>query len=378
MGTDAPSMKIDLLFPVLPPAIDGIGAHTARLATALSQYAEVRILTSKTIHDSIEGVDIIPSFKTAGRMGLLGIIDVVAANPPDWLFVQFNQFSYGRWGLNPFLPAILRSLKRRHPQTKIAWMAHEDFVPATSWKFAIMRIWQRAQFKWLGRVADHIFFSIESWALRYQPWFPGKPVSHLPVGSNIPNGGVSKKDARKRLGISSQSIIVGVFGTVGPSRPIAHIVASIKRMTGLVSDLVVLYVGPDGHQILRALPAANVVDAGVQPSSMVSLYLSAMDLHLAPYLDGVSSRRGAFLAGIQHGVPSVTTVGVHTDHFMAVEEGRAFAATDVADVDGFALLASEIAQDLEIRESLSQEGSRLYNQYFTFDRAAKTVMEVLS
>ena len=37
-------MKIDILFPVLPPTIDGIGDHTARLAAALSGFAQVRIL----------------------------------------------------------------------------------------------------------------------------------------------------------------------------------------------------------------------------------------------------------------------------------------------------------------------------------------------
>ena len=60
-----------------------------------------------------------------------------------------------------------------------------------------------------------------------------------------------------------------------------------------------------------------------------------MDLHLAPYSDGVSTRRGAFLAGLQHGVSSVTTIGKHTDSLLKAEANRAFRVCDVADLDKF-------------------------------------------
>ena len=136
------------------------------------------------------------------RHEILRIVDVIEKDRPDWLFIQFNQFSYGRWGLNPFLPLAIARIRRRCPGTRIAWMAHEDFVPITNWRFAVMTIWQRAQFKALGQMADHIFFSIEPWTEKYQAWFPRKPVTHLPVGSNIPHVGPSRDEARRPAGYS--------------------------------------------------------------------------------------------------------------------------------------------------------------------------------
>lgn len=370
-------MKIDILFPVLPPALDGIGDHTALLAKALSTHARVRVITSGQPYDAIEDVEIIPAIDRNRRLGILSIVQTIVEDPPDWLFVQFNQFSYGRWGLNPFLPIALRKIKRLMPQVRIAWMAHEDFVPRSNWKFAIMSTWQRVQFKWLGSIADHIFFSIEAWAKRYHNWFPETPVTHLPVGSNIPLTPGSKSQARRELGMPKESFVVGVFGTIGSSRPLEHMVAAIERLNGM-ENLFVLYVGPDGVVLEGALPECRFEDAGVQPPAAVSAYLKCMDMHLAPYVDGVSSRRGAFLAGIQHGVPSVTTFGVHTDSFMAIEMNRSFVASGVADVDGFAHLAIQLAQDSERRNLMGEAGNAFYDLHFTFDRTALVVREIFS
>ena len=40
-------LSVAIVFPVLPPAIDGIGDHTARLAAALAPHADVRVITAR-------------------------------------------------------------------------------------------------------------------------------------------------------------------------------------------------------------------------------------------------------------------------------------------------------------------------------------------
>ena len=107
---------------------------------------------------------------------------------------------------------MLRTAIRENPETRLAVMFHEDFVPAINWKFAIMRQWQRWQFKKLGRAAHLVFFSIDPWVKRYSSWFPGKPVLHLPVGSNIPLIEISNREARRRLGITDGKLVLGLFG----------------------------------------------------------------------------------------------------------------------------------------------------------------------
>ena len=60
------------------------------------------MLTAQPVADAIDGVEVVHAFRLPPRRGVWDLVETVRANPPDWLFVQFNQFSYGRWGLNPF------------------------------------------------------------------------------------------------------------------------------------------------------------------------------------------------------------------------------------------------------------------------------------
>ena len=371
-------MKIDILFPVLPPTIDGIGDHTARLAAALSGHAQVRILSAQASYDPIDGVDVVQAFSMRKRSGVLQVADVVARDPPDWLFVQFNQFSYGKWGLNPFLPMVLRTVKKRNPRIRIAWMAHEDFVPFTSWRFAVMTTWQRAQFLALGHVADQIFFSIESWAERYRTWFPETPVGHLPVGSNLPRIRVTREEARERIGISSDSFVVGVFGSIGVSRLAAWMSKAVQALEQEADDLVVLYVGGEGQRIRDAGWAKNLVDAGLLPAEDASLHLSAMDLYLSPYVDGVSTRRGAFMAGLQHGLPCATTIGEHTDTILREHEGAAFLATPTASPELFVEAVLRLHNDKGMRTDIGAGGKELYGKEFTFETVASRLFSCLS
>ena len=146
-------MRLDVLFPFLPPALDGIGDHTAHLARAAAEAgADVRVLTAMEGADPIPGARVERAFappipspirgaEAAARPNRVGqAIAAVERDPPDWLLVQFQQFSYGRYGFNPWLPLALARLKRTRPGVRLAVMMHEDFVPVTSWKFAVMTL----------------------------------------------------------------------------------------------------------------------------------------------------------------------------------------------------------------------------------------------
>jgi glycosyltransferase involved in cell wall biosynthesis len=360
-------LTVDIIFPVLPPALDGIGDHTAQFARALAPHADVRILTAQPDAAPITGVTIESVFSTASRRDITAVADAIAASPPDVLLLQFNQFSYGRWGLNPYLPWTLQRIKRAHPQLCLAWMAHEDFVPPTSWKYMIMRQWQRWQFKRLGALSDLVFFSIEPWAQRYGPWFADTPVYHLPVGSNMPYLGVDRQEARDRLGFSDSTFVAGVFGTINPSRLMPFVRAAGTALHEHTDDLVLLYVGPNGAAFNDATAPLPIHDAGTLPAREVSLHLSAMDLHLTPFIDGVSTRRGSFLAGLQHGLPTVATRGPLTDDLLIEADGEALLLADIDDADGFARHAVTLLQHPDRRSALGRAGQALFDEALSMD-----------
>ena len=371
-------MTIDLIFPVLPPTLDGIGDHTARLAEALENHVTVRVRTAQATYDSIPGVEIETAFSYPPRRGVLELVDTVPADPPDWMFLQFNQFSYGRWGLNPFLPLALFQLSRRLPAMRIAVMFHEDFVPVTNWKNALMTTWQRAQFWALGQLADHVFFSIGPWIQQYNNWFPNTPVDHLPVGSNMPYVETDRIAIRGELGIASDTVVLGVFGSLHNSRLLSHIRAAGDAVQQETDDLLLLYIGPHGPGFKDAMRDLPVLDAGRLPAMEVSRHFQAMDCLLAPFTDGVSTRRGSFMTGLQHGIASVATRGPLTDEVLREADGTAVLLAPVEDPDRFAQHTLSLWQEPDRRQLIGNAGRRLYDDHFAFDATAKTLANHLS
>lgn len=363
-------MRVDLVFPALPPALDGIGDHTAHIARRMAETADVRILTAQADATPIPGVDIQSVFSVQPPWGVRSLTEAVADNPPDWLVVQFNQFSYGRWGLNPFLPQTLRCIRKQHPDVRIAWMAHEDFVPATSLKFRVMRQWQKRQFRALGQIADHVFFSIDPWVQTYASWFPETPVDHFPIGSNMPRVDGDPHALRQAHGVHD-AFVVGFFGTLR-ARLLGHIIAALQAIHDAIpQEVVLLSVGPDGDALTdaltAALPSLRMIDAGRLSARDVSFHLAAMDLQLAPFSDGVSTRRGSFMAGLQHGLPTIATDGELTDRVLREANGDALILTPVDDISAFGHAAAELSVDTNRRAAIGRGGQLLYDTTFDFD-----------
>ena len=137
-------MKITIIAAALPPQLDGIGDYTACLAAELARAASVTVLTGARAPDPIPGVRIETVFSADAPASVQGIADVVKANPPDWALLQYNPFSYGKWGRNLHLPRVMARIKRECPQTRFALMVHEPFVPIITPQFAVMATWPGA------------------------------------------------------------------------------------------------------------------------------------------------------------------------------------------------------------------------------------------
>jgi len=369
-------MRVDIVFPVLPPVLDGIGDHTARLAEALSDHADVRVLTAQEEHDPIPGASIETAFSLPPRRGVYELVSAVRSSPPDWLLLQFNQFSYGRWGLNPYLPFALRKIKRSAPETRLAVLFHEDFVPVTSWRNAVMTTWQRWQFWMIGRQADHIFFSINPWVQAYQSWFPDTPVDHLPVGSNVPEADADRRSVRRELGVSPKTFVMGVFGSLHDSRLLSHIRTAAEAV-GDQGENCLLYVGPHGEHFKGVMSDFRVLDAGCLPPADVSRHFRAMDVYLAPFVDGVSTRRGSFMTALQNGVPAVSTRGPLTDSVLLEQAGDAFVLCPVDDRSAYGRAVQVLCRKPEYRGALRKRSRRLFAERFTWPRISARFIDAV-
>ena len=371
--------SVCIISPALPPSLNGIGDYTALLAQELARSAEVHILTAEDRrHASIADVNIVPAFAPTEPATVWRILQHVESIRPDWVILQYQPFCYGRWGLNLHLPLMVRKIKERSPGTRFALMAHEDFVPVISWKFAVMTTWQRWQLWSLGRSADLVLFSIQPWVDKYRGWFPGKPVRHLPVGSNIPLVGLSAVEARERLGIPMGHIVLGLFGTAHACR-LLHLVrgaASAVRQGG--RDVILLYMGPDAESIRGQLGDVPVRAEGPLPAEEVSRRFAAVDVALAPFVDGVSTRRTSLMTGLQHGVATIGTRGPLTDAALLEENERALVLADVGSPADFQGQVVRLAADAGLRRRLGREARTFYEREFAWERVSGRLLDFLN
>lgn len=371
-------MKIHIIAAALPPQRDGIGDYTAALAAEMKHSADVTVLTGIPAPASIGSIRVETAFSADVPASVRQIAHFVKEDRPDWVLLQYNPFSYGRWGLNLHLPEVMRGLRRVSPSTRLAVMVHEPFVPIRTPQFAVMAIWQRWQLRRLGRSADMVFFSIEFWQHAFRRWFPGKPLVHLPVGSNIPQVSIGRQEARARLGIRPEVLVLGLFGTAGSGRMLNRAGEALTALREAKVPVQLLYVGPHRAAVCTALGGADMIAEGPFPADEVSRRLCAMDIYLAAYEDGVSTRRGAFMAALQHGIATVGTQGPLTDSLLDKEEGHAFLLADVADPEQFQAQVRRLAGEPAFRAQIAQAGRSLYEHEFSWTRIADKLYRTLT
>lgn len=367
-------MKLHIIAAALPPQLDGIGDYTACLAAEMAHTADVTVLTGAVSPTPIPGARVETAFSADVPMSVRGVLPFVAAGKPDWVLLQYNPFSYGRWGLNLHLPEAMRGLRRVSPATRLAVMVHEPFVPLTTPQFVVMSTWQRWQLWRLGQSADIVFFSIEAWQRRFARWFLGKPMVHLPVGSNVPRVPITRQEARARLGIADETVVLGLFGNAGSGRMLDRAKDALAALQAAGVPAQLLYVGPHSDAICASIGSAEIISGGPFPAEEVSRRLSAMDIYLAAYVDGVSTRRGAFMAALQHGLATVATIGPATGASIKEQDSRALLLAGVYEREAFSLSVRQLAADVLYRDELGHAAEVFYQAQFSWQSVSRKLI----
>ena len=300
--------------------------------------------------------------------------------PPDGtkaLVINYNPFSWGRWGWAPQLPGSLARLRSRSERPLVAVMVHEPAVPWAGLRQTLMGAWQRAQLGALLRLADVAFVSIEPWVPLIRRWAgSGTPVHHLPVGSNLPDMRSSRRRQRTRLGVEDDTVVLAFFGGCHPSRPIDHLTQAIAATSRRVRRLVVLNLGAEAPDLRRLNGTVETVSPGPLGPSELARLLSAADVFGAPFVDGVSSRRGTVVAAMQHALPTVTTAGPLTDPFLSNSD--AFVLVPPGDAGAFGEATADLASDLQARTALSLRARRLFEERFEWRVIARRLLDLLA
>lgn len=369
-------LSIDIVYPHLPPAVNGIGDHSVLLARALVQQGHrVRLLGAlapgqgEEVRDGwgVEAVDAWPSGRLADTDGLL---DALLGGGADVVLLQFEQFSYGTRGWNPALSRVFGELRDRMPAALRVLYAHENYTYPGSLGRTVTWAYQRRQFLRLARDAQRVVVTTEAWTQRDR--LPGAVV--LPVFSNIPD---PASTAPASPGVSP----LVWFGYLDPQRlPYFETVLSV--LAGGAAGRRLVYVGVDGSLARSAahrLGFEGLTTVDSPPASEVSRILQGADLVLAPFPDGVSSRRGTVMAALQHGRTVVTNRGPSTDALMLdlIQEGVVLSAEDTSTAAFSRILARVLHRPAGEVAELSERAAETYAARFSPAVAAASLVSVL-
>lgn len=290
---------------------------------------------------------------------------------PAWLLVQYNPFSYGRWGVAPGLVGEVLAFRRR-TGVRVAVSVHEAWAEAgergrARWRSAVMGTYQRAQLALLLRAADVVMAATQALVRKV-----GHGAIHIPVGSNVPPLVIGRLDARQRLDLRDE-LVVALFGGGHPSRALEYATAAIELLATARDprSVKVLNLGVSAPALKLSREIA-VLSPGHLSAADLSVHLRATDLLLLPFTDGLSTRRTTLMAGLAHGLPVMSLRGAGTDDVLA-DSREALTLTPIGDIDAFAHAALQLVNDPECLRRSGEAGLALYATHFDWPVTARRV-----
>jgi glycosyltransferase involved in cell wall biosynthesis len=361
-----------LLTPEYPPDCGGVGDYTALLATALAEAGDVVHVwhphgsrsESTAAGSTRVAVHALPDrFARASR----SLLDRAFEETPGTILVQYVPSAFGARGANvPFCRWLLRT---RRGGADVRVMFHEPFFYFTlerPWRNALA-LTERLMAMLLIRASSTLYFSTETWFRYLAPYGPVAGASVLPVPATIAIDPPGTLIAAWRDHVRDDAdFVVGHFGTYGE-----HVGAELRKVLPAIWHLLpaarVLLVGDGSRAFAQHMRACAPRESGISGlgrlSSMdAAAALRACDVLIAPYPDGVTTRRTSVMAALASGRPVVTTAGALTEPVW--RETEAVALAPAADASAFAQAVKRLADDASLRASLGVRGRRTYDDCF--------------
>jgi glycosyltransferase involved in cell wall biosynthesis len=385
--------SITLLTCEYPPHCGGVGDYTAQVAGALAAAGdEVTVFCPPMRATAIEqrGVEVIALADTYGPDSREAI-EASLRGRSTTIVVQYVPTAFGLRGANlPLCRWLLHRAQHHHDTIQV--MFHEPYFKFV-WspvRQNALAVAQRMMARTLLQAASHAYISTDAWRPCLAPLAPrtNYPFTTLPIPSSIPRS-TDRADviaARRASFVGSSSRkLVGHFGTYG-----SHITPLLKpALVTLLSEdpnveAVCLGGGSDDfvRSILASAPAlkGRLGATGRASASEIATTLSACDLLVQPYPDGVTTRRTSVMAGLINGCPVLTTTGFLTEPVWP--DTGAVALEPAGETAALVRSARALLADNDRRSALALRGERTYRERFalthTIDKLRESVAGALA
>jgi hypothetical protein len=270
--------------------------------------------------------------------------------------------------------------KRARGGDEIELMVHEPYLAfwEGTWRQTAVAAVHRLMTVILLRSARRVWFSIPAWEPMWKPYALGRsvPFAWLPIPSSVGPADPARVAAiRSKLGAGS-NCVAGTFGTYGSLiRPLLFgVLPEILRQADAPR---MKLIGAGRLEFLDAFVErypdhrSAVSATGLVSDADLAAHLSACDLLIEPYPDGISSRRTSAMAALTLGIPLVTTRGRLSEPFWS--DSGSVRLSDTGDDRALAAQAMDLVRHPEERKRLGEAGCALYRRLFDISRTVNAI-----
>lgn len=368
-------MKICMMSPNYPPSPVkcGVGDYTRRLCEELSGLGhDVVVIASKqVIVESGGKIRIIPFSDSWGLKTLIRLVRFVGSERFDLINLQYSPPLYG------FLFKLFFPILRLNSPFIITI---HTLYGGSLWNSLIALIFLIFSSRVIS-TNEEVDYIME----RHLSFFKYK-VINIPIGSNIHTVKIGPEEARGNvkagLSIKRENLILSHFGLYYPGKGVETILEALRALKDEYDGFHILMLGgkwpgkEDYYQSLIDLSkrfglATFITWIGYCDEKKVSLYLTATDIFVVPYDNGVSSRRGSLMAGLVHKLPIISTLSPIPSRYFKNNRNIVLIPAKNSRVLKKAIL--DLIHNVEKRKSLSQGASLLNKQFSWREIANRTI-----
>jgi glycosyltransferase involved in cell wall biosynthesis len=261
------------------------------------------------------------------------------------------------------------------------WWAAPGWVPDSVWRpLERARLWDRETGR-LVPASAAVVVSNPQHAARLQAR-TGKNPTEVPIASNVDDhqpGPGARDGVRRRLGLAPDTRLLAFFGFVHPVKGLRYVIEALPSLRATRPDLHLLVVGgftsqalpePEARAFRRDLDGLarqhGVDDAvtftGHLPAAEVSEALHAADAAVLPFTAGATTKSGAVLATLAHGLPTAVTLADEPDP--QLRDGDTVAVIPARrDTAAVARTLERLLDDAALRRRLADGGRRLADRH---------------
>ncbi len=370
-------MKLAFISPHFPPHKGGVSDFSKSIIQHfLEQGHEVLLITKAGPSLGHRSLEYLTLDKEWGGREYLEMRKKIMKFGAENVHIQWTPLSFGpkTYGFAPALLFFLFKLK-----TPKSLFVHESHYPVQlNLRGLLIGGTHFIQFLILNIFCQKLIFSHRG---TYLFWsnilrFKRNDLSTIPVGSNIPCLIKKKERDIKRSDEKRRKKIV-YFGGNHPTNLLGFVRKSLEFLIkkGEVNfELIVLGVNRENAKLFSSLKSIIPVSImGHLDEESISKILLHSDLFLAPFLDGVSTRRGTIMAALEHECTIVSTRGHST--FDDIPWPNILYLSEAHSVEEYCNIVFKAFYCSD--KNISKRGREYYMKYFDKKVIAESIIETL-